>query len=172
MSASRKDRVRVHLDTTYLLPFLGLDIELKHFTLKRFEGYLSKVDEMHLSEISVYEAKAKIHRLASRTPDYAAAHEGFGDNLKVLQEDEKVRFHRYTPADDVRLNFLYTKTPDIDFFDAVIVAQAAEAGLLLTEDHDILSLRGSMWLDEAPWNRLKIINWSHAITEPPLDNDT
>lgn len=127
---------------------------------------------MHLSEISVYEAKAKLHRLAYRAPGYAAADEGFGDNLKVLREDEKVCFHRYTQADDIRLNHLYTKTPGIGFFDAVIVTQAAEAGILLTEDHDILSLRDSAWLDEAPWDGLKIINWSHIFPETSPDNDT
>lgn len=151
------------MDTTYLLLFLGIDLELENFTLKRFEEYLSNVDEIHFSEISVYEAKAKIQRLAAMNPDYAAAHSGFGENLKVLQEDEKVRFHRYTPADDHRFNTLYIKAPGIDFFDAVIVAQAAEADLLLTEDHDILGLRGHEWLREAPWNGLKIRNWSHTI---------
>jgi predicted nucleic acid-binding protein len=142
-------------------------MEITRFTPKRFEEYLSKVEEIHLSEISVYEAKAKIHGLATRDPGYAAAHEGFGDNLQVLREDIRFFFHRYTRADDARLNHLYTEAPGIDFFDAVIAAQAAEAGTLLTEDHDILGLRGSPWLDEAPWDGLNILNWSQAHTETP-----
>ena len=85
----------------------------------------------------------------------------------MLREDTKFFFHRYTQADDARLNHIYTETPGIGFFDAVIAAQAAEAGTLLTEDHDILALRDSPWLDMAPWDSLNIINWSQAYTETP-----
>jgi len=102
---------------------------------------LTPIDEIHLSEISIIEAKAKIHRLNQSNPAYQTPHEEFGTNLRILQEDHKIHFHRYEQEDDARFNFLAESGTQLDAFDTVIVAQSARVGLLLTEDREILSLR-------------------------------
>ena len=44
--------------------------------------YLTPINEIHLSEVSIIEAKAKIHRLNQRNPAYQTPHEEFGTNLR------------------------------------------------------------------------------------------
>jgi len=150
------------LDTTYLLPYLGLDLTVEDFTPARLMEYLTPIDEIHISEISIIEAKAKIHRLNQRNPAYRASHEEFGANLRILREDDKVHFHRYETEDDTRFNFLAEAGTQLDAFDTVIVAQAPKAGRLLTEDREILSIRETGILEDPIMQGLRIQNWREA----------
>lgn len=124
--------------------------------------YLTPINEIHLSEISIIEAKAKIHRLNQRNPAYQAAHEEFGANLRTLREDDKIHFHRYEPEDDTRFNFLAETGTQLDAFDLVIVAQASRVGHLLTEDREILSIRKTGILKNHTMQGLRIENWKEA----------
>jgi len=124
--------------------------------------YLTPINEIHLSEISIIEAKAKIHRLNQRNPAYQAPHEEFGANLRILREDDKVHFHRYETEDDTRFNFLSETGTQLDAFDTVIVTQASRAGHLLTEDREILSIRKTGILKNPIMQGLRIENWKEA----------
>lgn len=139
-----------------------MDLAVDGFTVGRLEQLLSEMDEIHFSEVSIYEAKAKIHRLSLRNEDYRPALAAFGENLQVLREDEKVRFRQYTLEDDHRFNHLADQPTSLDVFDMVIVAQAAEAGRLLTEDHEILGVRDAPWLRGHPMQGLRITSWREA----------
>lgn len=148
------------LDTTFLLPFLQLEIDVDGFSLEGFEAFLSGLDEAHFSLLSVYEAKAKLFRLSRRDERYADALEDFGGNLAVLRDDEMITFHTYTRVDDLRFNLISRKGLDLDVFDMIIVAQAVDVGFLLTEDKEILSLRNEeAFLEDPGLNKLKIRRW-------------
>lgn len=138
----KRDKISaVFLDTTFLLPFFQLDLSVEAFDLNRFREFLAKLSEVHASELSIFEAKAKLFRLSRKNAVYMEALESFGDNLAVLREDERFIFHPYTKRDDAYFNLISAKNLRLDSFDIIIVAQALEMGLLVTEDEEILSLR-------------------------------
>ena len=120
---------------------------------------LTPIDEIHLSEVSIIEAKAKIHRLNQSNPAYHRPHQEFGTNLRVLREDHKIYLHRYQQEADPRFNFPAESGTQLDAFDTVIIAQSARVGLLLTEDREILSLRETDILENPIMQGLRIQNW-------------
>ena len=151
---------KAFLDTTFLLPFFQLDIDVDGFSLESFEAFISKLGEAHFSELSIYEAKAKLFRLSRRDERYADALKSFGGNLAVLRDDATVYFHPYTRLDDLHFNLISGKGLDLDVFDMFIVAQAVDVAFLLTEDKEILGLRGEKAFVEDPeLKNLKIRRW-------------
>ncbi len=131
----------IFLDTTFLLPFLQIDIGVEGFTLHKFKDLYMMISRVHFSELSVFEAKAKIYRLSRRDSVYVQALEAFGENLAVLREDEKFIFHPYTAQDDKYFNMISAKNLELNTIDMIIIAQAIKIGTLVTEDKDILSVR-------------------------------
>ena len=153
---------KVFLDTTFLLPFFQLDIAVQGFTLKKFRDFLEGLSEIHVSELSIFEAKSKIFRLSRKDPTYADALKNFGKNLALLREDEKFYFHPYVEADDVFFNLISSSfmNQKLDCFDIIMLAQALNVGLLLTEDKEILDLRQRENFKKDPiFGKLSIKQW-------------
>ena len=129
------------LDTTFLLPFFQVNVKIEEFTPKSFRTFLMRLSEVHFSELSIYEAKAKIYRLSRRDAALGKALEAFGANLATLRTDERITFHPYTERDDKYFNMIASKALRLDSFDTVILAQAMSVGTLITEDSEILRVR-------------------------------
>ncbi|MEM2848847.1 MAG: PIN domain-containing protein [Candidatus Bathyarchaeia archaeon] len=150
----------VFLDTTFLLPFFQININVEAFTLERFKEFLTETSQIHFSELSIFEAKAKLHRLSKRNTAYRKALEDFGANLKILRGDEKFTFHPYTAQDDKYFNIISSKNLELDAFDTIIVAQALKVGTLVTEDREILNVREQPAFSEDPLLRkIEIKRW-------------
>lgn len=49
----------LYLDTTYVMPFFHLDIDVKGFSRAGYKEIIKSLDKIHLSEISLIEAKSK-----------------------------------------------------------------------------------------------------------------
>ncbi|MBS7634240.1 hypothetical protein KEJ34_01905 [Candidatus Bathyarchaeota archaeon] len=155
---------RVFLDTTFILPFFQLDIAVEAFSLKEFKDFLIRATEIHVSELSIFEAKAKIFRLSKKNAAYTYALRSFGENLAMLREDEKIIFHPYTKADDVYFNLISSMNQNLDSFDIIILAQASNIGLLITEDKEILGLRQQEKFKKEPFlGKLLIKRWKELI---------
>lgn len=155
---------RAFLDTTFLLPFFQLDIAVEAFTLGKFKDFLEGLSEVHVSELSVFEAKAKIFRLSRKDSAYADALKNFGKNLALLREDEKFFFHPYMEVDDAQFNLISSINQNLDSFDIIILAQASNIGLLITEDKEILDLREREKFKKDPFLRkLLIRRWKEII---------
>ena len=135
------DPRQVFLDTAFLLPFFQVNITAEAFTIADFELFVDKTSKIHLSELSVYEAKAKIHRLAKRNEAFSRGLDEFGDNLMILKEDKKFVFHSFSKAADQYFNLLNKTVPELNSFDVIILSQAYDVGFLLTEDDELLALR-------------------------------
>jgi hypothetical protein len=129
----------IFLDTTYILPFFSVDLDIPG--IEELGKTLIEYDEVHFSEVSVLEAKAKLLRLAIKEPRIEAALQSFGENLEVLRGDEKVIFHEYRGSDDRFFNIIGSLGVKLNFFDRVILAQAVTVGRLLTEDGMIHTLK-------------------------------
>jgi hypothetical protein len=46
----------LYLDTTYIMPFFYLDIDVRGFSRTRYKAVIKSVDRRHVSEISIIEA--------------------------------------------------------------------------------------------------------------------
>ena len=157
----KRDRIlAAFLDTTFLLPFFQLGIIVEAFDLNAFREFTGGLSEAHVSELSIFEAKAKLLRLSRNDDAYKQVLEGFGSNLAVLREDERFVFHPYTQRDDHYFDLISTKKLELDSFDAIIVAQALDTGLLVTEDREILSLKKNPAFTADPsLGKLEIRRW-------------
>jgi len=134
-----------------LLIVLRVEVNDEAFSLEEFKGFLTRVSEIHVSELSIFEAKAKIFRFSKEDAAYTHALKRFGENLAVLRKDEKFVFHPYTEADDTHFNLIASITQSLDSFDIIILAQTINVGLLITEDKEILSLRQCEKFKEDPF---------------------
>ena len=124
----------IFLDTTYLMPFFNIDIDVDGFSRELFRKKLSNFNSVHISELSVIEAKAKILKIKDRK-----INEIFRRSIRILRSDERFIFHGYTSEDDENFEKLNV---DLNFIGKIIVAQAFSVGLLLTEDKQILKNKG------------------------------
>lgn len=148
------------LDTTFILPFFQIHIEVEGFTINGYKAFLTKHPKVHVSELSIYEAKAKIHRLSRRSISYAKALKAFGANLATLRADERVVLHPYTPQDDKYYNLISSKKLGLDSFNIIILAQALNTGMLITEDREILRVREREEIRRDPvLGRIEIRQW-------------
>ncbi len=139
------------LDTTYVMPFLFLDIDVKGFSRETYKEIIKSIDRIHISDASLIEAKAKSLKL--NLPQ-KKVNEKFNEGLSVLSSDDKVIIHRYNALADMKFNEF--DTLQLDFFDRIILAQSASVGHLITEDGKLLNLKNI---------GIKIINWKGLIKE-------
>ncbi len=140
----------LYLDTTYVMPFFHLDIDVKGFSRAGYKEIIKSLDKIHLSEISLIEAKAKSLKIREKQSE---VNKKFNEGLSVLSDDEKVVIHGYGSMDDAMFNKFILL--GLDFFDAVILAQSCIVGNLLTEDLKLLQLKDT---------GVKIINWAALQT--------
>lgn len=140
----------LYLDTTYVMPFFHLDIDVKGFSRAGYKEIIKSLDKIHLSEISLIEAKAKSLKIREKQSN---VNKKFNEGLSVLSDDEKVVIHGYESMDDAMFNEFILL--GLDFFDAVILAQSCTVGNLLTEDLKLLQLKDT---------GVEIINWAALQT--------
>ncbi len=141
----------LYLDTTYVMPFFYLDIDVKGFSRSAYKEVIKSLERIHVSEISIIEAKAKSLKTGRKR---SGVNEKFNEGLSVLSTDEKVVIHGYRPMDDKKFNEFLPL--GLGFFDTVILAQSCIVGILLTEDSKLLHLKD---ID------VKTINWDALLRE-------
>ncbi len=162
---SSDERQEFFLDTTFLLPFFQIDIAVENFTIESFAYFIRTASRIHFSELSVYEAKAKIHRLAKRNQAFSQSLSDFGDNLTVLRDDEKFVFRSFSKLADHYFNSLIETFPKLNSFDAILLSQASNVGLIITEDQELLALReNDDFLKNATLGKVRIKRWKERTT--------
>jgi hypothetical protein len=140
----------LYLDTTYVMPFFYLDIDVKGFSRAVYKEVIMSLERVHLSEISIIEAKAKSLKIGKRSE----VNKKFNEGLSVLATDEKIVIHGYRAMDDTKFDEFLPY--ELDFFDTVILAQSCTLGILLTEDSRLLHLKDIS---------VKTINWDTLLRE-------
>ena len=135
----------IFLDTTYVMPFFYMDIDVKGFSRRKYAELIQKLERVHVSEISIFEAKAKsLHEKEEIL-------EKFNKGLSILRSDEKVVIHGYTAEHDRILNEMRELLNDLNVIDLIIVSQAKEIGILLTEDRVIHKHKDEIGLEVLNW---------------------
>ena len=146
----------LYLDTTYIMPFFYLDIDVKGFSRSVYKEVIELLERIHVSEISIIEAKAKSLKIGRKR---SKVNEKFNEGLSVFSADEKVVIHGYRSKDDEKFNEFLPL--GLGFFDAIILAQSSTVGNLLTEDSKLLRLEDI---------GVKIINWDTLLREMGIGN--
>lgn len=146
----------LYLDTTYVMPFFYLDIDVKGFSRTVYKEVIKSVERIHLSEISIIEAKAKSLKIGRDQP---GINKKFNEGLSVLAADGKAVIHGYRAMDDKKFNEFLPL--GLGFFDAVILAQSCTVGILLTEDSRLLRLKDV---------GVKAINWDALLREMGIED--
>jgi len=136
----------IFLDTTYVMPFFYMDIDVKGFSRKKYAELIQKLEKIHLSEISIFEAKVK--SLKTRSTEVL---EKFNRGLSILRSDRRVEIHGYTAEHDRALNDMLELLRDVNIIDLIIISQAREVGVLLTEDRVIHEHRDEIGVDILDW---------------------
>ena len=122
---------------------------MKGFSRARYKEVIQSLDLVHVSEISIIEAKAKSLKLGG---DRAKIADKFNEGLTVLAADDKVVIHGYRAEDDKKFSEFLTL--GLGFFDTAILAQSCTVGVLLTEDSRLLQLKAT---------GVKTINWAALL---------
>ena len=72
--------------------------------------------------------------------------------MSILRSDKRVVIHGYTAKHDQNLNEMLDVLNDINnIIDLIIIAQAKEVGILLTEDRVIHKHRNEIGIDVLNW---------------------
>ncbi|MDI6811386.1 MAG: hypothetical protein QMD80_06925 [archaeon] len=141
----------LYLDTTYVMPFFYLDIDVKGFSRAVYKEVIKSLERIHFSEISIIEAKAKSLKIGG---EQSEINKKFNEGLSVLSADEKVVIHGYRAVDDERFNEFLPL--GLGFFDTIILAQSCSIGILLTEDSRLLRVKDVS---------VRTINWDALLME-------
>ena len=148
------------------MPFFQVPIAVEGFELTNFKRLVANLSKLHVAELSIYEAKAKLLRLSKVRRGYEQVLRVFGQNLNVLRSDEKFVFHDYTSEADEYLNQLLPFAKRLDAFDLIILSEAFTVGELLTEDEDLLTFRDSDQFAKSPPSKsIRIRCWKDISKE-------
>jgi len=136
----------IFLDTTYVMPFFYMDIDVKGFSRKKYAELVQKLERIHLSEVSIFEAKVK--SLKTRSVEVL---EKFNKGLSILRSDRRIEIHGYTAEHDRALNDMLELLKDVNIIDLIIISQARGVGALLTEDRVIHEHSDEIGIDILDW---------------------
>ena len=152
------ERKIIFLDTTYVMPFFQIQINIKNFDKNTFEKILRKFQLIILSEISLIEILFKLTKMYIKKKVPENIFQTFKENLSILREDRKIKIKPITSIDiDNYLYFLKLKY-NLNPIDMLILAQGIEADIILTEDKNILKISEEKSFKEK--YKAKILNWS------------
>ncbi len=136
----------IFLDTTFVMPFFYMDIDVKEFSRRKFAEIIRKFERIHISEISIFEAKAKV--LQKRDEMMLKK---FNEGLSILRSSKNVVIRGYSAKDDRNFNTMLDLLNDLNIIDLIIVSQAKDVGLLLTEDKIIHRHKDEIEVDVLNW---------------------
>lgn len=120
------------VDTTYLLPLVGISVNSDLFSEITNGSVNFDLDAALVSEISLFEVQAKSSKFSISHSVVTEAIKAIRSNFEVVPYDEEKV---------IQTSFDLRKIHQ-DYIDCVIVASAVSRGLdLLTEDQRILSIR-------------------------------
>ncbi len=154
---------RLFLDTTYLLPLLGIDVGLREYS--RYFPKLHLFYEIYYSPVSLMEAKwiiIKSIRQLKKQQDKLRLLEEYRVGLDLIMKSSHYKETVFTNGlIEMIADKLWMKRIK-DYFDRMIYATAAYyRAILLTEDRE---LRDVYEEDELTIKPKEVISWSELIT--------
>ncbi len=153
---------KILLDTTYLLPIFGINVNLKNFE-KHFPKLLTTSDILYTS-VSIVEAKWVILRLTKKTHEPNEKKNilnAYRIGLRILFGDGRLTQTNLTNPDIEKIaDRLLIDLNISDYFDRIIYATAVHYNVdLLTEDQELLNIAKNKQLPTPK----KAITWSDMI---------
>jgi len=152
------ERKIIFLDTTFVMPFFQIQINIKNFDKNIFEKILRKFQLIILSEISLIEILFKLTKMYTKKKISDNIFNIFKENLSILREDRKIKIKTITSTDINNYLYFLKLKYKLNPIDMLILAQGIEADIILTEDKNILKISEEKSFKEK--YKAKILNWS------------
>ena len=128
--------MRIHLDTTYLLPLIG--IRVKEISSEDFDKLLEKEFKLYINQISIFELCAKGAKYIAKG---LLSMERVIRGVNAIVYGEEFKKVPFNETKVMELSFKVRKLLT-DYVDCIILSSAiANCEVLITEDEDILMLR-------------------------------
>jgi len=151
----------IFLDTTFILPFFQIPIDVKNFDKKIFEKSLRRFRLISVSELSLIEALFIVTKMFFRGEVFRDIFEVFRDNLEVLEDDSRFVVKSFSSMDISSYKWLLD-FKDLNPIDRLILAQGLDADIFLTENREILKIGGIEKFRKK--FSVKIVDWKHYIS--------
>jgi len=151
----------IFLDTTYLLPFFQIPVNVKDFSKRIFEETLRKFQFISVSELSLIEVLFIATKLYLKREVSDNIFKTFKENLTVLKEDDRFMIKTLSDTDVKNYKYLLDLKSGLNPIDRIILAQGANADIFLTEDKDLLELGKTKKFREK--FSVNVVNWRQYI---------
>lgn len=148
---------KLHLDTTYILPILGVGLTIKNFN-EEMENLLKRSFSIQISPLSLVEAKWITIRLYKRDPTLKASlRKKYSVGVDILLKSEKIRLTNLTSKE---VEEEANKLEDLgvtDYFDRMIAATAIKTNAtLITEDNSLQEVvKKNYTIETMNWRTLR-----------------
>ena len=137
------------LDTTYILPFYGLNIGIHNFE-NDFEEILLSSQRLGISQISILEAKGKLSRILRNTKFIKNYELGF----TTITKSGRFEILDFVDSEIDRTSTKIYLFGHNDLFDCIIAATALkEAEVFVTEDAPLKKIMNKLFPE------FQIMNW-------------
>ncbi len=154
--------IKVHLDTTFLMPLFGLEPSIPNLKREFLEILEANDFTFRFSVVSIIEIKWQVIKLIRLGTDAEKLEKKFSQALISLKEDE-----RYKPSDliDSKINdlsFELRKLGHEDYFDTVIASSALwESEIFITEDNPLKEIITYYFEknNNPPVKLIKLLSW-------------
>ncbi len=130
--------LRIHLDTTFLMPFFNLETDLDNLN----EQYLTMLEKANYtytySPVSIIEIKWVLLRLERAGYNRDTLEKQFSESLLALNHNESFKQINFVDSMINNVSYELMKMGHRDLFDTIIASSALwEADVFLTEDDDL-----------------------------------
>ena len=155
--------MKIHLDTTYLLPLIGVDAE--EIVKEDIERLFEDGNKLYVNQISVFELCAKGAKYVAKG---VLPVERVIRGVNALTYGEEFKLISFSEAKVLEVSFKTRRFLN-DYIDCVILSSAvSKCDALVTEDEDILTLRENkefLKLLEEINSKFKILSLKELLKE-------
>lgn len=134
----KKNLIKVHIDTTYLMPLFGLESLIEGLNNQILE--ILQLDQVvfNYSPVSIIEIKWQVIKLSKSGIDEEVLEKKFSQALTSLKEDKRYNAIDILDAKINDLSFELRKLGHDDYFDTIIASSALwESKKFVTEDEPL-----------------------------------
>lgn len=158
--------IKVHLDTTYLMPLFNLDTSIQGLNQQVKEQLAKNLYVFSYSPVSFIEIKWQIIRLEKKGQNREPFEKQFSQTLTSLKYDKRYQVIHFSEARINDASYELMKLGHNDYFDTIIASSAIwEAEYFITEDMDLKKIINILFeqskIPELPV--ISVLNWSDFL---------
>lgn len=154
--------IKVHLDTTFLMPLFGLEPSVSNLKREFLEVLEANDFTFSFSVVSIIEIKWLVIKLIRLGTDVEKLEKNFSQALISLKEDERYESIDLIDSKINDLSFEFRKLGHEDYFDTIIASSALwESEIFITEDNPLKEVIKQYFEKNTnpPVKLIKLLSW-------------